>query len=630
MLYSRNRYVLLADLVGFACATAGAFALRFDLSFITYRQEFLPFLAAALIVKPTTFFLFGMYRRVWRYTSATDLASIVIATSVASVVLAIVAAINIVGHYYISGMSRSVMFIDWLLTLAFAGGLRLSIRLMGEAQTRTRALQRTTAEHRRRVLVVGAGNAGTMVVRELQRNPQLGITPIGFLDDESEKLGKRILGVRVLGATRDVEEMVRRHAVDEVVIAMPRASGPIVRAIVDGCQAAGVPSRTIPGVYELLDGTVTVSRIRDVEITDLLRRNPTPVRPETPPYLRGATVLVTGGGGSIGSELSRQVARAAPAALILLGHGENSIFEIREELAHAFPQVVTVPVIGDIRDRARIARIMQRWQPTVVFHTAAHKHVPLMEANPEEALSNNVLGTRALVDAAAACGVGRFVLISTDKAVEPASLMGASKRMAEFVVCDAARRTGRTFTVVRFGNVLGSRGSVVPTFKRQIARGGPVTITDPAMSRFFMTIPEAVHLVLEAGGLGRGGDVFALNMGEPVRIVDLARDLIRLSGLRPEDVPIKYTGLRAGEKLDELLWEPGAVVEPTSHPEILRIVERSEPTDEPLSRWLDVLASAVTRGDRLELEAVLATLIPTFVPGSSPVPAPAVPAKGLR
>lgn len=622
MLYSRNRYVLLADLVGFACATAGAFALRFDLSFAAHRQEFLPFLTAALIVKPTTFFLFGMYRRVWRYTSASDLVGIVLATSAASAVLAVVAMVNIVGHYYTGGMSRSVMFIDWLLTLAFAGGLRLSIRLMYEAQSRTRALQGTNAGNTRRVLVAGAGNAGTIVVRELQRNPQLGMAPIGFLDDEPEKLGKRILGLRVLGATRHVEDVVRRQAVDEVVIAMPTASGSIVRAVVEGCQAAGVPSRTIPGVYELLDGTVTVNRIRDIEITDLLRRNPTPIRPQTPPYLRGATVLVTGGGGSIGSELSRQVARAAPTALILLGHGENSIFEAREELAHAFPQVVTVPVIADIRDRTRINRIMQRWRPTVVFHAAAHKHVPLMEANPEEALSNNVLGTRVLVDVAGTCGVDRFVLISTDKAVAPVSLMGASKRMAEIVVRDAARRTGRTFTVVRFGNVLGSRGSVVPMFKRQIARGGPVTITDPAMSRFFMTIPEAVHLVLEAGGLGRGGDVFALNMGEPVRIVDLAKDLIRLSGLRPEDVPIKYTGLRAGEKLEEALWEPGATVEPTSHPEILRIVESSEPGNEPLPRVLEVLAAAVTRGDRLQLEAILATLIPTFVPGSSPVPAP--------
>ncbi|HUL74532.1 MAG TPA: nucleoside-diphosphate sugar epimerase/dehydratase [Vicinamibacterales bacterium] len=615
MSFGRNRYVLIADLVGFACAAAGAFALRFDWLFLTYRPEFLPFLAAALIIKPIVFLLFGMYGRVWRYTSVQDLLGIVLATSAASVVLAIVSAAIVLGHYA-AGISRSAIFIDWLLTLAAASGVRLTVRLLYEAQERTRLHERAAAGGMKRVLVVGAGNAGALVVRELQRNPQLGMLPVGFLDDEPAKQGKHLLRLRVLGPTSDVEAVVRQHGVDQVIIAMPTAGGQAVRAIVEGCRAAGVPSRTIPGVYELLGGTVTVNRLRDVEITDLLRRTPTLSQPAPLPYLSGATVLVTGGGGSIGFELSRQVARADPAMVILLGHGENSIFEARESLVQAFPRVRVVPVIADIRDRRRIERVFHRFRPSIVLHAAAHKHVPLMEENPEEALSNNVLGTHCVVETAIAWGVERLVLISTDKAVAPINLMGASKRLAEMIVRDAARRTRRAFLVVRFGNVLGSRGSVVPAFKRQIARGGPITVTHPDMSRFFMTIPEAVHLVLQAGGMGQGGEVFALNMGEPVRIVDLAKDLIRLSGLREQDIPIVFTGLRRGEKLDEHLWEPGAAVDVTPNPEILRITESSDAAGS-LSGTIELLKTAIERGDRLELEAILATVIPTFVPASA-------------
>jgi FlaA1/EpsC-like NDP-sugar epimerase len=616
MSLGRNRYVLLADLVGFACAVAGAFTLRFDWLFITYRPEFVPFLVSALLIKPVAFFLFGMYSRVWRYTSVQDLMGIVLATSAASTALAVVSAGLVLGHY-VGGVSRSVLFIDWLLTLATAGGIRVSIRMVHDAQLRTRVQERSASDDGKKVLVAGAGIAGTMVVRELQRNPQLRMIPVGFLDDEAGKLGKRVHGLRVLGATHDVEAIARRYGVDEVIIAMPTVGGQVLRTIVDGCRAAGVPSRTIPGVYELLDGTVTVSRIRDIEITDLLRRAPAPSRADPLPYLTDATVLVTGGGGSIGFELCRQVARARPSKLVLLGHGENSIFEAREQLAQAFPDLAIVTVIADIRDRPRIERIFNQVRPKVVFHAAAHKHVPLMEENPEEALSNNVLGTHYVVEAAIARGVERLVLISTDKAVAPVNLMGASKRMAEMIVRDAAQRTGRAFMVVRFGNVLGSRGSVVPAFKRQIARGGPITITDANMTRFFMTIPEAVHLVLEAGGIGRGGEVFALNMGEPVRIVDLATDLIRLSGLKAEDIPFVFTGLRPGEKLDEHLWETGADVDVTSNSEILRIREHSE-SGVSLPETIGLITAAVARGDRLELEAALATAVPTFVPGSLP------------
>jgi FlaA1/EpsC-like NDP-sugar epimerase len=612
--FTRNRYVLAADLAGFVCAAAGAFTLRFDWLFAAYRPEFPQFLVAALVIKPIVFFLFGMYRRVWRYTTLGDGLGILLASSASSLTLAVVMFLTIVGHYN-GGVSRSVLVIDWLLTIAFAGGIRLSIRLHGENTARARARRRANGHRTRRVLIVGAGDAGVLVAREMQRNPQLGMVPVAFLDDEPDKRGKHLAGVRVAGSTRDVAAAVRRHDVDEAVIAMPTASGQTLRAVVEGCREARVPSRTIPGVYELLGGTVTVSRLREVEIADLLQRAPATKNPAPPMYLHGATVLVTGGGGSIGSELCRQIARARPATLVLLGHGENSIFEARRTLTEAFPELSIVPIIADVRDRPRLERVLRHWRPSVVFHAAAHKHVPLMERNPEEAVSNNVLGTHNLVEAAIASDVQRLVLISTDKAVSPVSLMGASKRLAETIVRAAAERTGRAFMVVRFGNVLGSRGSVVPAFKRQIERGGPITVTHPNMTRFFMTIPEAVHLVLEAGGMGTGGEVFALNMGEPVRIVDMAKDLIRLSGLRPEDIPIVYTGMRPGERLDEQLWESGATVDPTSHPEILHIIE---PSDAPtISREsIETLSAAVASGDRMEIEAALAMLIPTFVPGA--------------
>jgi FlaA1/EpsC-like NDP-sugar epimerase len=325
-------------------------------------------------------------------------------------------------------------------------------------------------------------------------------------------------------------------------------------------------------------------------------------------------VLVTGAGGSIGSELCRQVARAAPSRLVLFGHGENSIFGVHRDLVAAFPSLAVVPAIGDIRDAARVARVMADWTPAVVFHAAAHKQVPLMEENPEEAITNNVFGTKTVVDAAIAAGVERFTLISTDKAVAPVSLMGASKRMAELVVRDAARRTGRAFVVVRFGNVLGSRGSVVPTFQRQILDGGPVTVTHPDMERFFMTIPEAVHLVVRAGGWGRGGELFSLNMGQPVKIVDLAEDLIRLSGFEAGEIPIVFTGLRRGEKLTEQLWEPGASVEQMDG-DLWRIRERDDPSPAALAGALDALRAAVRSEHRLQIEAALASCIETFVPG---------------
>ena len=608
----RNRYVLLADVLLIPAAVFLAFSLRFDLAFVPDRPEFLPFLAAALLIRPTVYLWFGLYARFWRYASINDMLLVLLAVSTASVVLAMVCGTAAYLGYLPSGMSRAVLLTDWLLSLTTAAGVRLAVRAIGESRARSRS--GAGARDVKRVLIVGAGEAGAIVVREMQRNPQLELDPVGFLDDDRRKTGKRIHGVLVMGDTASLERIVRTGGVDDVVIAMPRASGALVRGVAERCQALGLRCRTIPGIFELLDGQVSVNRLRTIEIADLLRRSEIDLAHGADAYLHGRTVLVTGAGGSIGSELCRQVARARPKRLVLVGHGENSIFDAQTEILRVFPATRVVAGIADIRDRPRLARIMGQWKPDIVLHAAAHKHVPLMEDNPQEAISNNVLGTRNVVEAALAHDVERLVMISTDKAVAPSNLMGASKRVAETIVRDAARRAGRAYMVVRFGNVLGSRGSVVPIFKRQIEAGGPITITHPEMRRYFMTIPEAVHLVLQAGGLGHGGELFVLNMGEPVKIVDLAQDLVRLSGFQPGDIALTFTGLRPGEKLDEQLWETGSAVTPVPGADLRRIVEPDDPTPATLARTIEKLERAVERDAYLELVEALASCIPSFAP----------------
>jgi FlaA1/EpsC-like NDP-sugar epimerase len=611
----RNRYVLAADLLLMGVAAFGAFALRFDWFAWSYRGELIPFVLAALLIKPVVFHAFGMYQRYWAYASVQDMLAVFFATSAASVGMTILVAIGLLTHQ-LPEFSRSVLIIDWSLTLLMAGGLRMSVRIISDAHT---AIGSRTSTERppRRVLLIGAGQAGAIVVREMQKNPQLGMVPVGFLDDDRAKVGKRIHGLAVLANVARLEHVVHTAGVDEVIIAMPKAGGTVLRAIAERCRLLGVTSRTVPGMFELIDGKLGVSRLRNVEIVDLLQR-PHMIRSTgSSRYLAGETVLVTGAGGSIGLELCRQVAHAGPALLVILGHGENSIYEANRQLAMAFPSVRVQPVIADVRDAERLQGVFRTFRPGVVFHAAAHKHVPLMEDNPEEAVSNNVIGTRNVVDAAVACGTPRLVLVSTDKAVSPTSIMGASKRIAEEVVRSAARRHGRSFVVVRFGNVLGSRGSVVPLFKQQIERGGPITITHPDMRRFFMTIPEAVDLVLQAGGMGNGGELFVLNMGEPVRIVDLATDLIKLSGLSPEEIPIEFSGLRAGEKLSESLWEDGAIVQPTANPDVLQVAEPQGPPGE-LAHAIDDLVEAARLGDRLRLAHAFAQRIPSFAPLPDP------------
>lgn len=611
----RNRHILLGDILLIVLSAFGAFALRFDLHFYLEKQAFfLEYVAIALATKLPTYFMFGLYSRFWRYASVTDLLAIVVAVLMSSVVFALAIAIGVWQDPTFE-VSRAVMFIDALLTLLSVGGLRLSVRMLAERGGMTVRDGQPAAA--RRVLIAGAGDAGVMVLRELQRNPQLGLVPVGFVDDDRDKQGKHIHGLTVLGDLNALVTVARSRGADEVLVAMPTATGATLRAIAVRCREANLPSRTVPGVFELLDGQASVSRMRKIEISDLLRRAPVGGDSAAAAFVSGECVLVTGAGGSIGSELCRQVASQRPSKLILLGHGENSLFDAQAQLEATFPGLSIRAVVADIRDRDRIGQIFDELRPAVVFHAAAHKHVPLMEGNPEEAVSNNVMGTRNIVEAAVAAGVRRLVMISTDKAVSPSCVMGASKRLAESIVRAAARKHRVAFMVVRFGNVLGSRGSVVPSFKRQIEQGGPITVTHPEMRRFFMTIPEAVHLVLQAGGIGRGGELFVLEMGAAVRIVDLAKDLIALSGFEPDEIPIVFTGIRPGEKLEEDLWERGARVLSTSCANVLSVEEPELCPDHELDAAIARIAEAASNGRREAIHDELARSIPTYLHASA-------------
>ena len=613
----RNRYVLYGDLALIIVSVMGSFALRLDVGQLPYYfPAILMMCAVALGVKVPTYHAFGLYRRLWIYASTHELRLITAAVTTASVITSALMLTLISAGFVVPGMPRSALGIDWLLSLVLIGGSRFALRVLAEQAAPSR---RGSA---RRALIIGAGDAGALVVRELQRTAHLNLTPMGLLDDDAAKQNQEIHGVPVIGYLRDLPEVLANKAVDEVVFAIPSAPGRVVRLVNDACRLKGIPSRTMPGIYELIGGRVSVSRLREVDITDLLRREPTEVdEAMIGDVLSEKRVLVTGAGGSIGQELCRQIARWNPAELVMLGHGENSIFEAVLELRDAFPGLRLSPLIGDVKDRPRLTETLTSHRVEVIFHTAAHKHVPLMQANVAEAVLNNVFGTENVVEAALQAKAGRLVLISTDKAIRPASVYGATKRLAEMIVLEAARRTGAVFSVVRFGNVLGSRGSVIPLFRRQIAIGGPIQITHPDMERYFMTIPEAVHLVLQAASMGRGGEAFLLDMGPQVRIVDLAEDLIRLSGLEPgRDIEIEFTGVRPGEKLSEQLWELDRVYEKTDHPDIVRSRNEDSVTNGDLPATLQALKAVTADGSPGEIIRLLQSAIPGAAISEAPAP----------
>ncbi|MGE5482023.1 MAG: polysaccharide biosynthesis protein [Bacteroidota bacterium] len=587
------------DALLIAAALALAFNIRFEGAIPAQYLALLPrVLGYWLLARFLWLAVFRFYDQAWEYASIREVLVILWAITAGTVTL--------YGVNWLlpwdglqSRVPRSIFVIEWLLAGFFLGGYRLLIRIRHDGARKKApqpgaALPETCTP--KRLLIVGAGDAGAICLREIRRAKSWDV--VGFIDDDPKKAGTFVAGVPVLGDRSRLAEIVAERGAHEILIAMPSVSRSTVREIVALARKTGCPVRTLPGLYDLIDGRVTVNQIREVQIEDLLGRQPveTDTR-QIGAYLKDQSVLVTGAGGSIGSELCRQIARFSPRVLILLGHGENSIFNIERQLRLIHPDLHVVSVIGDIRDRGKLDRLFAAHRPAVVFHAAAHKHVPLMEENPDEAVTNNVLGTRNLVEASLAYHARSFVLISTDKAVNPANVMGSTKRVAEMVIQAANGRGTTRFMAVRFGNVLGSRGSVIPVFREQIARGGPVTVTHPEMTRYFMTIPEAVQLVLQAAALGEGGEVFLLNMGEPVRIVDLACDMIRLSGFEPGvDIQIIFTGIRPGEKLYEELLTEGENVSSTVHPNIMKL-RLPQLDSERLERQIEQLAGAAAAGD---------------------------------
>jgi len=606
----RNRVLQVA---ADALLVALAYFLAFQLRFLDeaggwpqrYEELFAQTVGFVVVGKVAIFAAFGLYQKWWRYVSGRDFMLILRAVAVSSALLVILFAVV---QPFQTSLPRSVEVTDFVLTLVLIAGARLAVRLIVERPSRTARLPRHG------VLVVGAGSGGQMVVRELQLNPNLGATAIGFVDDDARKRGMRMLGLKVLGSTDEIAAILDETEPDEVVIAIPSAPGTVRGKVVAACREREVPVRTLPTVFELLRGGVQLNRqLREVQVEDVLGREPVVAELDrVGAYLRDRIVLVTGAGGSIGSELCRQIARVDPRLLVMLDHAEDNLFQIDREMVEERHFTNVEAVLADCKEPGRMLEVMQRFKPGVVFHAAAYKHVPLMEANPLEAVRNNAIATRVAAETAAASKVERFVLISTDKAVSPQTVMGASKAMAEWIVEAAGHaHPGTRFASVRFGNVLASSGSVVPIFRSQIERGGPVTVTHPEMTRFFMTIPEAVQLVIRAGDIGAGkGEVFVLDMGEPVKIVDLARNMIRLAGYEPErDIAIEFTKPRPGEKLHEELFASGETPQATASKRINRAVRAAPLDDDWVESTLNSLEHLVLAGDEANLSQRVVDLI---------------------
>ncbi|MGA7933701.1 MAG: nucleoside-diphosphate sugar epimerase/dehydratase, partial [Kovacikia sp.] len=658
------QYFIISDLIVFLFTPLMALQLRLDLypnlADVAFNQAFYPYhngllLAIILfpIVKMAILWVSGCYKRYWFYATFDDLVQLAIPILMA----VILEAFLFKGLSFIAlepvRMPRSIPLLEGILSILLVIGSRLSIPALVRFYRREK-----TNSLKCRILIVGAGDGGNSLardIRHLRHDPQLALELIAFIDDDPKKRNLYIQGVPVVGDRAHIPEVVQSLRIDRIVVAIPSASGVAIREILEICQATGLPTITLPGQLELLHDPPSWKDVRDIQIEDLLRREPiqTDIH-KVAEFIRGKRVMVTGGGGSIGSELCRQILRCRPAELFLLGKGENSVFTIQQELEpmikRLFPgkTAETVPIvkilpgakyleekyledrteedgeepiptlrtfIADIRSTSRLNQAFAEFRPEVVFHAAAHKHVPLMEQNVPEAISSNVMGTKNLLDMALKYNVSHFVMISTDKAVNPTNVMGASKRMAEMLVLQAAQRTGKPYVVVRFGNVLGSRGSVVPTFQKQIALGGPITITHPDICRYFMTIPEAVQLVLQAALLSQGGEVMMLDMGQPIKIVDLARDMIRLSGHKVgEDIDIVFTGLRPGEKLFEELFIEGEQYERTQHEKILIARNASQHVPVNLSSTIDVLSEAAARND----DQLIISLLEQMVTGYKP------------
>ena len=590
--------LILIDAIILAIAPIFALLLRFEGKLpareLASVQECIPWIVIASIA---IFYFYGMYHRIWHYARMRDLVALIGAVTLSQALVFIVIVMS--GIY----MPRSIPILTWILTLGGIGTSRLMFKVNLDLITESKG-------DRQNLLIVGAGDAGAMLVRELEQNSVATTNIVGFVDDDPKKKNGRLAGFPILGTVEELAPIVRAKSVDKIVIAIPSADGDTIRHIDNTCRSTGAQVCIMPGIYSMVNGELDMGEMREIRLEDLLRRDPIQLDFEKiTSYIAGKTVLITGAGGSIGSEISRQISRVGAKEIILLGRGENSIYEIHQELKRKFPEQNYHTVIANITDKDRMAKVFKLFQPQVVFHAAAHKHVPLMEIQPDEAVKNNVFGTQNVAELADANHAEIFVLISTDKAVNPTSVMGATKRTAELVLQEINQRSNTKFVTVRFGNVLGSRGSVVPLFEKQIAAGGPVTVTDKEMTRFFMTIPEAVQLVLQAGSQAEGGEVFLFDMGKPVKIKDMAEDLIRLHGLTPgKDIEITYTGLRPGEKLYEELLTSEEGTTSTKHKKIFKA--QIQPLDEN-----DLQQSLQTLKDTNDKQVILKTLkhmIPTY------------------
>lgn len=606
MFTGRRILVFILDICLIASAYFLSFLFRFDFSLSSEMMEIIAqSLAIVLAVKATIFLASGLYRNIWRYASLQDAVEIFKVVTLSTILSAFALLLFHQTHL----IPRSIYLLDGFLLFFMMSSSRLVWRMYRERCLLPRL------NNGRCTLIVGAGEAGNLLLKEIRKQSDSPYHVIGFVDDDGDKQKMRLAGVPVLGTTANLRGIIRKHAVEDVIIAIPSANGAVIRNLVDCCKKTKVRFKTLPSITGIIDGRISVSHIKDVEIEDLLgRATVTLDEGRICEYLSGKRVLVTGAAGSIGSEICRQVAAFGPAKLILFDNAETPLYHIEKELSGKYAEFPFIPVLGDIRHRDRVEEVLGEFLPDVVFHAAAYKHVPMMEYNPAEAVTNNILGTKILADAAHRVGVRNFVMISTDKAVNPTNVMGASKRTAEIYVQALARKSGTNFTTVRFGNVLGSNGSVIPLFKEQIRNGGPVTVTDARVIRYFMTIPEACQLVLQAGCIGNGGEIFVLDMGEPVRILDLAEELIRLSGFVPnEDIDIIFTGLRPGEKLFEELLIEGEGTKPTSHGKI-HVLESVAMDLNEINGELAHLFRQAQQCDITGLLATLRDLVPEFTP----------------
>ena len=609
----KRNIVILVDVACIIFTFYLAFYLRFMdeaslfLKHLPLFYQGLPIVTISYIV---SFFFFGLYRALYRYTSVNDLLRLFKAV-IGGVFLSIT---GIIFVFDLRGFPRSIFILHPLLLFVFAGAIRLSIRIFSEGLPIRDSIK---SEGFKRVLLVGAGDTGEIILREIKRHPKNGYRVVGFVDDNLNKIGRYIHGVKVLGSIDEIPQIAKEKSIDEIIIAVPSATRGQMRRIIQMCSKTHLLSRTTPSLSDIIDGQISFNQIRNVEVKDLLSREVVKLDlSRISNYISGKRVLITGAGGSIGSEICRQLTRFNPDLLIFLARGEFSLYKIIQEFREKYPLIKIDPVVANIRDRERVRAVLNKYKPQVIFHTAAHKYVPLMETNPCEAIKNNVTGTRIVMEAAKEFGVEHFVLISTDKAVNPTSFMGASKRISELLLQAIAKKSKFTkFSAVRFGNVLESRGSVIPLFKEQIKKGGPITVTHPEITRYFMTLSEAAQLVIQAGAIGKGGEILVLDMGEQVKIIDLARDLIKLSGFKPDvDIKIKIIGLRPGEKLHEELVGKNEEVQLTSYEKIMSI-KSNEVNVEELSERIKELEELAASEDVEGVRKKIKEIVPEFQNG---------------